>query len=89
MKLLIDLTEEVYEHYKNSPLIGTPDNITWSDEIKKAVRKATPIPDNATNGDVLMTVFPKADIRFEGRNKNFYGYIEFAGDWLEAPYKGR
>ena len=46
MKLIIDIPEEIYE------LI-----ITDKSELKglaKAVKNGTPIPDNATNGEVLM-----------------------------------
>ncbi len=84
MKVLIDISEEDYLGIKD------PDRLTayWANiRAKEAIRKGTPIPDNAKNIDVLMTVFPKADIRFEGRNNELFGYIEFAGDWLEAPYK--
>lgn len=74
MKVLIEIDEAFYEWTK---LCG----------ILPFIRQGKVIPDNAKNIDVLMTVFPKADIRFEGRNNELFGYIEFAGDWLEAPYK--
>ena len=90
MKLLIEIDEHnknVIDRFANGEGNDVlPVNIFL--DLIESVENGTPIPDNAKNIDVLMTVFPKADIRFEGRNNELFGYIEFAGDWLDAPYKG-
>lgn len=87
MKLLIEIPDKHSSNIKKK--FNSKDTIDGIFDYLKKVEKASVeiIPDNAKNIDVLMTVFPKADIRFEGRNNELFGYIEFAGDWLDAPYK--
>ena len=56
MKLIIDIPEETYNDiqsrdWKNGELIFSEE---W-----KAIYNGTPIPDNATNGDVMKIIFPK------------------------------
>lgn len=90
MKALIEIDEKTFKALREFVVINTgrSNGKTIIYKCLKAISKGTPIPDNAKNIDALMTVFPKADIRFEGRNNELFGYIEFAGDWLDAPYKG-
>ena len=53
MKLIIDIPEEVYQHMMGDDLLkSVHGNICY-----KAVCNGTPIPDNATNGDVVKTLF--------------------------------
>lgn len=83
MKLIIDIPyglKDVYEH----------GNVTALDveEMKRALQNAIPIPDNATNGDVIKALFPTADISlndscFEGV-VNKYG---FDMKWWNSPYQ--
>ena len=83
MKLIIDIPyglKDVYEH----------GNVTALDveEMKRALQNGTPIPDNATNGDMIKAIFPTADISlndscFEGV-VNKYG---FDMKWWNAPYQ--
>lgn len=47
MKLLIDISKETYIHLRNGGNIGT------SLLIENAIKNGTPIPDNATFGDVI------------------------------------
>lgn len=56
MKLIIDIPEDSYERVMN------PDKFYRDidgEKIRWAVYKGTPIPDNATNGDVIKALFPK------------------------------
>lgn len=60
--------------------------------LRKALKNATPIPDNATNGDVLRIMFPVSVFDGEDDNKyvGFYtgdGVKSFPLDWWNAPYK--
>ena len=72
MKLIINIPEEAYNDiqsrdWKNGELIFSEE---W-----KAIHDGTPIPDNATNGDVFDAIFPKgAD-------------SVFGIDWWTAPYQ--
>ena len=60
MKILIEISEEDYLGIKD------PDRLTayWANiRAKEAIRKGTPIPDNATNGDMIKAMFPNAKIK--------------------------
>ena len=61
MKLIIDIPEEAYKQIME---FGFLEN-THGKMCYKAIKNGTPIPDNATNGDVFKAVFPKgADLLF-------------------------
>jgi len=88
MKLIIDIDEETYKKckWKNNGVVG----LEW---WEKAIANGTPIPDNATNGDVIKAMFPKAyidesryetpfiDVMYEGEVKSF------SETWWNAPYQ--
>ena len=86
MKVIIDIPNHLYKLLKDLPSDsneGTIENV-----LMKAVENGTPIPDNATNGDVIKAMFPTADISlndscFEGV-VNKYG---FDMKWWNAPYQ--
>ena len=65
------------------PTFSNKENITngglASDLIVKAFKKATFIPDSATNGDIIKALFPKID-------DNFSNVIDLKL-WWNAPYK--
>ena len=68
MKLIIDIPEDMHKRLKD-------DVIGYSDGgiIIRSIRNGTPIPDNATNGDVIDMIFPDAR------------YNKVA--WWNAPYQ--
>ena len=61
MKLIIDIPEDVY---KASQIV----DVKYEDTIQiplEVIANGTPIPDNATNGDVFKVIFPEgADTLF-------------------------
>lgn len=72
MKLIIDIPEDIYTSIKNG--------MRYKDDVKYVMDKieqCTPIPDNATNGDIIKTLFPQ-----EGDFET-----DFDTDWWNAPYK--
>ena len=74
MKLMIDISDSTYEaimarDWKNAGWL-------FSEEMK-AIHDGTPIPENATNGDIIKTLFPQ-----EGDFET-----DFDTDWWNAPYK--
>ena len=81
--MIIDIPyglKDVYEH----------GNVTALDveEMKRALQNGIPIPDSATNGEVIKALFPTADISlndscFEGV-VNKYG---FDMKWWHEPYQ--
>lgn len=58
----------------------------------EGIPKVVVIPDNATNGDMIKTMFPSIKIDFETYTKSEVvhfrdGDAEFSHDWWNAPYK--
>ena len=93
MKIVIDIPEDLYESIKQlKSIIGV---LTFEKEertVIKAIKNGTPLPDNATNGDVLKVMFPNAEnIRTDnGLPLNFILEFELHRnykDWWNAPYK--
>ena len=80
MKVLIDIPDQLYKDIKNG--IWCANNI-----VSNAIEIGTPIPDDATNGNILKIMFPNEEIY-----KGGFGYdlgeactIDFEG-W-NAPYQ--
>ena len=94
MKLIIDIPEETYSDiqsrdWKNGELIFSKE---W-----KAIHNGIPIPDNATNGDILKIVFPDSeytqnmvDMKYGFRYLTFNGNscsMQISDKWWYAPYQ--
>ena len=87
MKLIIDVNEQTYKDIKNYREIfdGQIHILT------KSIINGTPLPDNATNGDMIKALFPNTKVDFH----NLYGCIYWSEeisspiylDWWNAPYK--
>ena len=80
MRLIIDIPKETYEfinvyEFMDDDYIG---------KLAGAIANGTPIPDNATNGDVVKAMFGKefADKCIDYCNAHMVG-----GDWWNAPYQ--
>lgn len=54
MKVVIDTDDKLYNRIKYLE----PSSDTTLDELIRSVQSGTPLSDNATNGDVLTTLFP-------------------------------
>ena len=76
MKILIDIPEEVYESQRFSQYFGA-----WSVVLQKHFDNGTPIPDNATNGDIVKTLFTNTLDNFCERTT-----FEWSS-WWNAPYQ--
>lgn len=90
MKLIIDIPKEIY---KASQIVGDK----FDDVIQiplEVIANCTPIPDNATNGDVIKAMFDVTEEHFydEDRMVDVYGLDRiddpstFYADWWNAPY---
>ena len=69
MKLIIDIPEmlkNAIDNHKNYDLIDSAIAVD-------CIRNGTPIPDNATNGEVLMMMFPPSEYMND--------------EWWNAPYQ--
>ena len=84
MKLIIDIPEEEYRKimkYKNSCFL-----------LDKAVVNGTPLPKDATNGQVLLQIFPPS-VYFGDNEKHLVLLAKdceltcYNNGWWNAPYK--
>ena len=94
MKLIIDISEQDY----NDIITCNPEVETEYilDLLMKCVDNGTPIPDNATNGDVIRAIFTQwriiddADkdmIMFNIPMKVGYEFNACSREWWNAPYQ--
>lgn len=93
MKEIIDIPEELYNNIDRP--VGDED---W---LRYIIKRGTPLPDNATNGDVIKTLFPNATIKMKvehgssGWKFSPQIVVEFSETernyfdevWWNAPYK--
>ena len=95
MQIVIDIPKEDFEWLKNHP-----NSIPWSPIFTNAIIEGTSISNNATNGDVIKTMFPNATISIlksehektkvavEWNFKPLSSYYNlFYEEWWNAPYK--
>ena len=57
MKLIIDIPEDDYDVFRKQHV----SNSSPRDRLFNAVKNGTPIPDNATNGDVIKAMFDEVE----------------------------
>ena len=84
-KILIDIpasTEYYVDHKRDIyPVI----DIIW-----EATRKGVVIPDYATNGEVIASMFPNIEIEYRDDVVDVYGLssfsVTFKQDWWDTPY---
>ena len=88
MRLIIDIPEAM----KNRLCFG----VTFPKDIQtvcEALNDGTPIPDNATNGDVMKAMFPNVNLSSLNNDyvyiENLDSYIvhEFFKNWWYSPYQ--
>ena len=83
MRLIIDIPDKAYENIKGGLWCG--DNIT-----SNAIENGTPIPDNATNGDVIKAMFPDLEYKEGVRFAIIVTPVDAIGiwnSWWNAPYQ--
>ena len=90
MKLLIDIDEDVRIAISRMGLLRIPDEM--QKKVDKAIQHGTPIPDNATNGEVIKAMFPNIEVADGGQlDMNVYGLVRrpsiFSKIWWNAPYQ--
>ena len=89
IELVIRIPEEAYK------LLQT-DGVDWlgAEHILNAVANGIPLSDNATNGDVIRTMFPDTVLNYNGtefkvrvNDDNGHNIMQIYADWWDAPYK--
>lgn len=93
IELVIKIPKELYEDIKEHGLCGYCSD---REIVSKAISNGTPIPDNATNGDVIKAMFPNTEVDDYDYGKDpvidVYGiddteYITLRKAWWNAPYQ--
>lgn len=85
MRILIDIPEYDYERIREYYEKNDTVESTYS-----YIYHGTPIPDNATNGDVIKALFPNSDIE---EHRTYMKIVEgdyllpCAYQWWNAPYQ--
>ena len=95
MKLIIDIPEKIEEYIKDYIPIGAGDNVfCYPDEIVRMIQNGTPIPDNATNGEVIKAFYPELVVGSNNLEKTIFlrpnatvVIEDRMSDWWNAPYK--
>lgn len=86
MQIVIDIPEGLYGSISEYPSRGFAVS-----QLERAILHGTPLPDNATNGDVIKAVFPNGvTAKFATFMRFVVGedeYINCAYDWWNAPYQ--
>ena len=96
MKELIDIPDYLYKLLKDFP--SDSNETTIENVLMKAVENGTPIPDNATNGDIVQMMFPNASFFYHKANDIVDDYVSVCIDdcdtqqdysmvWWNATYQ--
>ena len=94
MQIVIDIDENEYIGIKSFPNGNT--SYPWTLHLYDAVRNGTPIPDNATNGDIIKAMFPNTSIHYHKANELVDDYVsvnimgcdtqqDYSAEWWNAP----
>ena len=81
MKLIIDIPDKAYNRLLEEQHLPNRLDIEW------VITHGTPIPDNATNGDVIKAIFPNMGVDIAGGVVKANGYTQFDLSWWNAPYQ--
>lgn len=85
MRIVINIDDNLYARLFDNGVNNYDDAV----DMAKAIRKGILLPKNATNGDIIRAMFPKAEV-IEKRAVVMVGIsrmIVFDFDWWNAPYK--
>ena len=85
MKLIIDINEIAYKNATHIPSIDWNGNLLRI--VNDALQNGTPIPDNATNGEVIMALFPNERIGYCEDCTDLGDIATFYDNWWNAPYQ--
>jgi hypothetical protein len=88
MKLIIDIPEEHYRTICDKYGTFPREMKEWGLE---SIKNGTPIPDNATNGDVITEILKSSNdmhsTRYIGLAQEDTIYIEVGSGWWNSPYE--
>lgn len=93
MKLVIEIPEREYKVICENNYVAV---CACPNLLSNAIKNGTPIPDNATNGDMIKAMFPNTEVDDYDYGKDpiidVYGiddteYITLRKAWWNAPYQ--
>ena len=91
MRILIDIPDTQYNNIMEVKSMSLG-RIPYKGIIMNAIRgiqNGTPIPDNATNGDVIMAMFPNVNVYEHngGATYSVNNEYNFNATWWNSPYQ--
>ena len=86
MRILIDIPEECLKNISNAFEFGEDITKRTIDIILDSITKSTPIPDNATNGQIIQTLFKPNRVDKTDDDVIVENY-DFSKDWWNSPYQ--
>ena len=81
MQIVIDIPIEIYEE-----AIKSGYSHLYDEDVANAVADGTPIPDNATNGQVIQTLFKPNRVERTDDDVIVENY-DFSKKWWNSPYQ--
>ncbi len=92
MKLILDISNDIFNDISEGYTCQE-----YADELINLVQNGTPIPDNATNGDVIKAMFPNTSIHYHKANELVDDYVsvnimgcdtqqDYSAEWWNALY---
>ena len=78
MKVMIDIPEDIYNEIKEKHEISAEKFIRHTAYLEVAVEYGIPFPEDATNGEMIKTLFPND-------SRNFL-IVNMERDWWKEPY---
>lgn len=87
MNILIDIPYQLYKVLKDFKDFPNDSNETTIENVlMKAIKNGTPIPDNATDGQVIQTLFKPN--RVERTDDDvIVEHYDFSEEWWNTPYQ--
>jgi len=79
MKLIIDISKEMYNNINK-----IQNGSIGAKQVLNAIKNGTPIPDNATNEDIINTMF---DMDMAYNIRCYVKNYMLMGEWLDASYQ--
>ena len=83
MKLIIDIPEREYKVICENNYVAV---CACPNLLSNAIKNGTPIPDNATNGQVIQTLFKPNRVERTADDVIVENY-DFSKEWWNSPYQ--
>ena len=88
MQLVIDIPENTYKQIQALARNNYFEHDICGNSMRR-IANGTPIPEGATNGDMIKAMFPNISIYEHGSTYSINNEYDFNSTWWNAPYKAK